>query len=124
MVIGGFTGSKAALANGCYEFVDREVYRKVGEPDRWLFVARDGNWMVGPTTSKDARKTESAGWAHAVAPAGGRPPAAGAIKWKLFDGSSEAWGVQTVRVEILDATAVQRQAKHCQVEAAAWAAAQ
>eukprot|EP01050_Picozoa_sp_SAG11_P007701 SAG11_NODE_651_length_7926_cov_2.465057_1_plen_2511_part_00 len=102
VVIGGSTGSKAALVNGCYEFVDREVYRKVGEPDRWLFIARDGNWTVGPTTSKDARKTESAGWAHAVAPAGGRPPAAGAIKWKLFDGSSKTWGVQTVRVEVLD----------------------
>ena len=76
-MIRGATGSSAAYANGRFELAEREVYRKVGEPDQWLFVDSNGCWMVGNTENKDARKTKSSGRAHTVAPAGGLPPPAG-----------------------------------------------
>eukprot|EP01051_Picozoa_sp_SAG22_P006333 SAG22_NODE_409_length_10939_cov_1.956638_6_plen_870_part_00 len=101
VVIKGLTGPEADLVNGRYEFVDREVYRKVGDPGKWLFVNKDGTWRVGSTGSKDARKTGSDCWAHAAAAAGGLPPAAGAVRWKVYDGSS--WVEQTVQVEITQA---------------------
>ena len=87
VVISGAAGPNAAFVNGRFEQVDREVYAKVGEAGRWLFVDMEDNWMVGPTADKDARKTESGGWAHSVASAGGMPPPAGAGRWVVFDGS-------------------------------------
>ena len=96
-MIRGATGSSAAYVNGRFELAEREVYRKVGEPDSWLFVVSDGCWWVGPTASKDARKTESTGWAHTVASAGGLPPPAGAGQWQLYEGSD--WVPQTVQVD-------------------------
>ena len=38
VVISGAAGPRAAEVNGRFEQVEREVYQKVGEPDRWLFV--------------------------------------------------------------------------------------
>ena len=96
-MIRGATGPSAVDVNGRFELAEREVYRKVGEPDKWLFVCSDGEWMVGATASKDARKTKSNGWAHTVASAGGLPPPAGAGQWKVRDGSD--WVAQTVQVD-------------------------
>ena len=55
----------------------REVYRKVGEPFRWLYVAKNDCWMVGNTRGKEQRRTHSFGAAHSLAKAGGQPPPAG-----------------------------------------------
>eukprot|EP01051_Picozoa_sp_SAG22_P014665 SAG22_NODE_1813_length_3512_cov_103.505703_1_plen_792_part_10 len=121
VVIGGATGPNADKVNGRYEFVDREVYRKVGDPGKWLFVNKTGEWYVGSTAEKDARKTESGGWAHPVAAAGGLPPVAGAVKWKVAHGNGN-WVEQTVRVEVLDAAAARREAqRHAEQVEAAWA---
>ena len=38
VVLSGAAGPSAARVNGRFEQVEREVYQKVGEPDRWLFV--------------------------------------------------------------------------------------
>ena len=38
--------------------MEREVYAKVGNPGRWLFVDMYGKWMVGSTANKDDRKTD------------------------------------------------------------------
>ena len=101
VVISGAAGPKAARVNGRFEQVDREVYAKVGDPGVWLFVDMHGRWVVGDTANKDARKTESAGWAHSVASAGGMPPPAGAGRWKVYDGTK--WVEQTVEVELVSA---------------------
>ena len=98
VVISGAVGPNAARVNGRFEQVEREVYRKVGEPGRWLFVAKDGRWYVGFTEDKDARKTGSRGWAHSVAPAGGMPPPSAAGRWKVAHGGTK-WVEQTVEVE-------------------------
>ena len=101
VVISGVVALNAATTaaiNGRFEQVDREVYRKVGEPGRWLFVAKDGRWYVGFTEDKDARKTGSRGWAHSVAPAGGMPPPSAAGRWKVAHGGTK-WVEQTVEVE-------------------------
>ena len=106
VVISGAAGSSAAIAvfiNGRFEQVDREVYRKVGEAGRWLFVAKSGFWHVSNTADKDARKTESRGLAHSVAPAGEMPPPAEAGRWQVADGKGGKWVEQTVEVEVLDA---------------------
>ena len=102
VVISGAVGPNAARVNGRFEQVEREVYRKVGEPGRWLFVAKDGTWWVSTTAKKDDRKTESGGWAHSVASASGMPPLAGEGRWKVFFGGGK-WDEQTVEVEVLDA---------------------
>ena len=120
VVISGAAGNAATTAavNGRYEQVDREVYhkvgrsgdREVGEAGRWLFVTKDGNWMVGSTAGRDARKTEPTGWAHSVASAGGMPPPAGMGRWQVCDSSDDddkwvddKWVEQTVVIEVLDA---------------------
>ena len=106
VVISGVTGPDAAEVNGRFEQVEREVYAKVGELDRWLFVDNDGNWMVGDTADKDARKTESLGVAYSVDLGGGMPPPAGPGRWKVrdsTDGTRHGWVEQTVQVEVLDA---------------------
>ena len=103
VVISGAAGPRAAPVNGQFEQVDREVFRKILEPDRWLFVAKAGKWMVGPTARKDARRTESNGWAQSVASAGVMPPPAGAGRWQVADGKGGWLVEQTVEVEVLDA---------------------
>ena len=108
VVISGAAGPNAAWVNGRLELVEREVYRKVGEPGTWLFVDKDDTWMVGDTESKDARKTESASWAHSVASAGGMPPPAGAAEWKVTHGKDN-WVEQTVEVEVLNAAQAREQ---------------
>ena len=100
-MISGVTGPDAAKVNGRFEQVEREVYRKVGEPGLWLFVAKKGTWSVGATAGKDARKTESAGWAHSVALAGRMPPPVGTGQWHVHDDTK--WAEQTLEVEVLDA---------------------
>ena len=80
LVISGVTGLNADFGNGRHEVVDRDVHRKVGDPDKWLFANHNGQWMVGATNSKHARKTVSNGYAYTMAKAGGRPPAAGAVE--------------------------------------------
>ena len=103
-MISGVTGPDAAEVNGRFEQVEREVYAKVGELDRWLFVDNDGNWMVGDTADKDARKTESLGVAYSVDLAGGMPPPAGPGRWEVRDSTDGTrHGQQTVQVEVLDA---------------------
>ena len=101
VVISGAVGPRAAHLNGRFEQVEREVYRKVEVPDEWLFVDKDGDWMVGSTAVKDARKTKSAGWAVSVASAGGMPPPAGLGRWQVSHGNDVVdWIEQTVRVEV------------------------
>lgn len=99
VVVGGAAGPCADKVNGRYEATaDREVYAKAGDPGRWLFVATNGKWMVGPTRNKDARN--AAGHAYQAAAAGGRPPAAGsAVAWKVSHGKSSPWVEQRLRVE-------------------------
>ena len=101
VVISGAEGPNAASVNGRFEQVERGVYRKVGEPGLWLFVAKKGTWSVGATAGKDARKTESAGWAHSVALAGRMPPPVGTGQWHVHDDTK--WAEQTLEVEVLDA---------------------
>ena len=101
VVLIGAAGLAAAKVNGRFEQVEREVYRKVGEPGLWLFVAKKGTWSVGATAGKDARKTESAGWAHSVALAGRMPPPVGTGQWHVHDDTK--WAEQTLEVEVLDA---------------------
>ena len=100
VVISGVVALNAATTaaiNGRFEQVDREVYRKVGDPDMWLFVAKNGTWCVSTTAKKDARKTESAGWAHSMAPAGGMPPPAAASRWKVARAGG-MWVEQTLQI--------------------------
>eukprot|EP01050_Picozoa_sp_SAG11_P029798 SAG11_NODE_8534_length_1004_cov_1.662983_1_plen_334_part_11 len=101
VVLGGAAGPNAETVNGRYEAtVEREVYRKAGDASTWLFVTKTGKWMVGATADKDARKTRSSGWAHTVAPAGGRPPpAAAAVPWNVLCGKGD-WREQALRVEL------------------------
>ena len=106
VVISGAEGPSAVRVNGRFEQVEREVYRKVGEPDEWLFIDKDDEWTVGATAGKDARKTEWRGSAllcsaHSVALAGGMPPPDGAGRWKVYDGTK--WVEQTVEVELVSA---------------------
>eukprot|EP01046_Picozoa_sp_COSAG06_P083948 COSAG06_NODE_30802_length_532_cov_0.812933_1_plen_141_part_10 len=84
VVITGATGSGADLVNGRFVFVDREVYQKVGATDRWLFLTRNDKWMVGGTDGKNKRKIKATGWAHSVVLAGGMPPVAGAVPWRVL----------------------------------------
>ena len=97
--LSGAAGPYAANVNGLFEQVDREVYRKVGEPGRWLFVDMLDQWVVSNTADKDVRKTSSMGWAHLVALAGGMPPPAGAGRWQVDDGSK--WVEQTMQIHLL-----------------------
>ena len=114
VVISGAAGPDAAEVNGRFEPVDREVYAKVGDPDVWLFVAMDGLWWVGGTANKDKRKTNSHGFAHSVAPAGGMPPPAGAGRWKVTHGKGN-WIEQTVEVELVSAAQAREwAARHAQ----------
>ena len=89
----------AAKVKGRFEQVKRDVYRKVGKPGKWLFVAKtgrrqtNGKWMVGNTEWKEARGAAWP-WAHSVASAGGMPPPAGAGRWQVLAGST--WVEQTV----------------------------
>ena len=102
VVISGATGPNAATVNGQFELVERGVY-KAGT-SRWLFIAQDGDWTVGNTANKDARATDSNGWAYAALPAGGMPPHSGAVQWQVADG--EDWFEQTWTVEVLSAAQV------------------
>ena len=112
VVISGAAGPFAAKVNGRFEQVELEVYRKVGEPGRWLFVNKDGKWLVGTTADKDARKTKSAGWAVSVASAGGMPPPAGAGRWQVSDGTKLV--EQTVEVELVSTAQAREWATaHC-----------
>ena len=88
VVISGAAGPNAAVLNGRFEQVEwaagqfsRDVYlkvgRKVGEPVRWLYVAKNDCWMVGDTGGKDKRRTNSFGAAHSLTKAGGQPPRPG-----------------------------------------------
>ena len=106
VVISSATGPNAATINGQFELVEREVYCKVGEPDKWLFVAKDGDWTVGNTLNKDARATDSNGWAYAVVEAGGMPPHSGSVQWNLHNGT--AFVEQTVKVEVLSVAQVRQ----------------
>ena len=103
------TGSSAEYVNGRYEqTAEREVYRKLGDSGKWLFISKTGKWMVGSTASKDERKTKSTGWGETVAAAAGLPPTAGAsVRWQVHDDGN--WVEQTVQVEMLDAAAVAAQ---------------
>ena len=50
VVLSGVTSTPPTLAakvNGRFAQVERDVHRKVGNPDTWLFVAKDGHWYVG-----------------------------------------------------------------------------
>ena len=96
VVISGAAGPNAAVLNGRFEQVEWEVYRKVGEPSRWLYVAKNDCWMVGDTGGKDKRRTVSFGTAHSLVKAAGMPPPAGAGRWKVRD--SGKWVEQTVKV--------------------------
>ena len=82
---------KDCEVNGRYEFVDWEAYRKVdvaesrfmNPPDMWLKVdSTTGQWTVWD----DSKRTEFACCGHQVVKAGGRPPVAGADKWKVDPG--------------------------------------
>ena len=99
VVLSGVTGTNSwcVSANGRFEQVEREVYAKAGNPDSWLFVAKNGSWMVGDRACKDARKTGSGGWAGSVALAGGMPLPARAGRWKVHDGS-KGWVEQTIQI--------------------------
>ena len=105
VVISGAVGPRAVFVNGRFEQVEREVYCEVGDPDKWLFVNKEGKWTVGTTASKDARKTESGGWAHSVASAGGMLPLAGAGRWMVDLGTfgNANWAEQTVQVDVISA---------------------
>ena len=88
MAIGGAAGWCAKISakiNGRWEATaDREVYAKAGDRDMWLYVDQGGQWRVGRTASKDARR--SGCWAHQAARAGGGPPEAGpAVAWRVCD---------------------------------------
>ena len=77
------------------------MYAKVVDPGRWLFVNKEGEWVVGSTANKDTRKTRSTGAAYSMASAGGMPPPAGAGRWQVWDGSDDyngKWVEQTVQV--------------------------
>ena len=43
---------------------------------------------------------------HSVASADGLPPAAGAVRWQVWDTGSKSWVEQTVQVDALDASQV------------------
>ena len=103
-VISGATGLNADTANGEFEQVEREVYRKVGDLDRWLFVDVKNKWIVGNTANKDVRKTKSSGFAYLVAAAGRMPPPAGPSVWKVSGGNG--WVEQTLQVGLLSAAQV------------------
>jgi len=60
-------------------------------------------WLVGPTDSKDAGNTESRGWAHGKAKAGGLPPQSGAAQWQLVDHATKPWREATLQVLVLSA---------------------
>ena len=69
--------------------------------------------LVGFTTNKDDRKTESNGWAQSVASAGGMPPPAGAGRWKVWDNTK--WVEQTGGVELFFAAQAREwAARHAQ----------
>ena len=57
--IEGATGDTSDLVNGYFELIPNELYnfrplyRKVDDPDKWLLMARDGNWCVCNTESKE-----------------------------------------------------------------------
>jgi len=59
--------------------------------------------MVGSTKDKDARKTESRGWACTVAKSEGKPPQGGALDWQLGNGNGKGWRKQSLQVKLLDA---------------------
>jgi len=99
VVISGAEGPSAGIANGRFELAERDVYRKVGGAERWLYIASSGWWWVGDTEDKDARETR--GWAHSVASANGLPPASGEAQWKVADGKG-GWVEQALQLRTLN----------------------
>ena len=100
MVISGASGPNAAAVNGRYQQVagfDRNVYRKLDDAEKWLFVAADDTWFVGSAANKDESATT--GWAHSVAPAEGLPPPRGAGLWQVVHGDGQRWAEQTLELE-------------------------
>ena len=102
VVISGATGPRSKNVDGRFELVEREVYSKVGDLGTWLFIDSKGNWVVGPTKGKDARKTALNGWAHTVAGADGKPPPSGAREWQLYDYAKKEWHKHTLQAKLFN----------------------
>ena len=90
--IKGVTGPWADDINGTYDPQPPRSagappdYRQRADPDRWLFLAVNGQWSVNNTESKDARKDE--GWVCTVNPVedGTLPHEVPEGGWKVSDG--------------------------------------
>ena len=87
VAIVGAAGPNAERLNGRYQpTADREVYTKIGAPNRWLFVNSNDEWMASSTAGKDDRRANSVGCAHSVSAASGLPPAASGGQWQVSHG--------------------------------------
>ena len=93
VVISGATGLSAAEVNGRFEQVEREVYRKVGQPDTWLF-----GWWASQPTRTTGRRSRTAGLSRWRRRAGCRrqPGRADGRCGTIPSGSSRRGGGRTV----------------------------
>jgi hypothetical protein len=86
----GATGEFAARVNGLYELTgdvhnEHPLFRKVDEPNRWLFFAGDENWWFSDTDTKREAADEASGWAVSAEPNLLLPQDATA--WEVWDGT-------------------------------------
>ena len=69
MRVDGASGNFASLVNGVFALEEelyngRALYRKVGDPHRWLRFAPDRTWVISDTVNKDANN--NAGVAYSL----------------------------------------------------------
>jgi hypothetical protein len=94
-------GSNSDIVNGAFEVAERPdneppIYRRADGSDGWLYVNKDGDWMMSDKEDKDAHKTSLEGTAHSVEAAEGRLPHEVGAAWKALD--SGEWTEQQLRV--------------------------
>jgi len=61
--VDGASGDRASVVNGVFALEEelyngRALYRKVGDPHRWLRFAPDRTWVISDTVAKDANNND------------------------------------------------------------------
>ena len=103
VVLSGATGPASGNINGVFAPTGKDhngkpLFQKVGDPDKWLCYAKDGDWGVSSTANKDANIC--VGWRYSAEK--GLPHPTMATGWKFIkDGKFVAESGMSAKVSPL-----------------------
>ncbi len=96
VLITGVVGRSAKILNGVYEATHdvhngKPLFRKQGDPNRWLRFDDDNVWAICSSASKDANIKGSACWCHSVQAELDHPTKV--TSWRTFEKTPHNWEV-------------------------------